>query len=108
MQSLLCRAEIKPVSFTGDSTDPAPGSLQILASVFRLGVLANIFTRPILVGFLKGVSLSIFLGQIGKVLGFQVTASKNVPKLLEIIKKLKSTKVATLEVTVFSIAVLVL
>ena len=84
------------------------GILCMLASVFRLGVLANFLSRPILVGFLNGIALSIFLGQIGKVLGFQVTASKIVPKLLEIISKLPSTQMPTLLVTLFSIAVLVL
>ena len=84
------------------------GILCMLASVFRLGVLANFLSRPILVGFLNGIALSIFLGQIGKVLGFQITASKIVPKLLEIISKLPSTQMPTLLVTLFSIAVLVL
>ena len=84
------------------------GILCMLASIFRLGVLANFLSRPILVGFLNGIALSIFLGQIGKVLGFQVTASKIVPKLLEIISKLPSTQMPTLLVTLFSIAVLVL
>ncbi len=84
------------------------GILCMLASVFRLGVLANFLSRPILVGFLNGIALSIFLGQIGKVLGFQVTASKIVPKLLEIISKLPSTQMPTLLVTLFSIAVLLL
>ena len=73
-----------------------------------LGVLANFLSHPILVGFLNGIALSIFLGQIGKVLGFQVTASKIVPKLLEIISKLPSTQMPTLLVTLFSIAVLLL
>ena len=84
------------------------GILCMLASNFRLGVLANFLFRPILVGFLNGIALSIFLGQIGKVLGFQVTASKIVPKLLEIISKLLSTQMPTLLVTLFSIAVLLL
>ena len=84
------------------------GVLCMLASVFRLGVLANFLSRPILVGFLNGIALSIFLGQIGKVLGFQINASKILPKLLEIISKLPSTQMPTLLVTLFSIAVLVL
>ena len=45
------------------------GILCMLASNFRLGVLANFLFRPILVGFLNGIALSIFLGQIGKGIG---------------------------------------
>ena len=82
------------------------GVLCVLASAFRLGALANFLSKPILVGFLNGIALSIFLGQIGKVLGFQITASRIVPRLIEILSKLPSTQVPTLLVALFSVAVL--
>ena len=82
------------------------GVLCVLASAFRLGAMADFLSKPILVGFLNGIALSIFLGQIGKVLGFQITASRIVPKLLEIISSLKTTHLPTVLVTVFSVAVL--
>ena len=84
------------------------GLLCVLASVFRLGALADFLSRPILVGFLNGIALSIFLGQIGKVLGFQITASRIIPRLLEIVSKLPSTQMPTLFVALFSVAVLLL
>ena len=84
------------------------GVLCVLASAFRLGALANFLSKPILVGFLNGIALSIFLGQIGKVLGFQITASRIVPRLIEILSKLPSTQVPTLLVALFSVAVLLL
>ena len=84
------------------------GILCVLASAFRLGALADFLSRPILVGFLNGIALSIFLRQIGKVLGFQVTASRIVPKLLEILSKLPTTQLPTLLVALFSVAVLLL
>ena len=82
------------------------GVFCVLASAFRLGALADFLSRPILVGFLNGIALSIFLGQIGKVLGFQITASRIVPRLIEILSKLPSTQVPTLLVALFSVAVL--
>ena len=82
------------------------GVMCVLASVFRLGVLANFLSRPILVGFLNGIALSIFLGQIGKVLGFEISATRIVPKLLEIVGKLSSTQLPTLTVALFSVVVL--
>ena len=82
------------------------GVLCVLASAFRLGALADFLSRPILVGFLNGIALSIFLGQIGKVLGFQITASRIVPRLIEILSKLPSTQVPTLLVALFSVAVM--
>lgn len=84
------------------------GILCVLASAFKLGALADFLSRPILVGFLNGIALSIFLGQIGKVLGFQVRASRIVPKLLEILSKLPTTQLPTLLVALFSVAVLLL
>ncbi|MEC8442546.1 MAG: SulP family inorganic anion transporter [Cyanobacteriota bacterium] len=84
------------------------GVLCVLASVFRLGALADFLSRPILVGFLNGIALSIFLGQIGKVLGFEITASRIIPRLLEIVSKLPSTQLPTLFVALFSVAVLLL
>ena len=64
------------------------GVLCVLASAFRLGALADFLSKPILVGFLNGIALSIFLGQIGKVLGFQITASRIVPRLIEILSNI--------------------
>lgn len=39
------------------------------ASSLRFGFVADFLSRPILIGFLNGVAISIFLGQIGKVFG---------------------------------------
>ena len=38
------------------------GVLCLLASAFRLGAMADFLSKPILVGFLNGIALSIFLG----------------------------------------------
>src|SRR5690349_5098158 len=46
------------------------GLLCIAARFAKLGVLADFLSRPILVGFLNGMALSIALGQIGKIFGF--------------------------------------
>src|SRR5215469_13736091 len=48
------------------------GLLCIAGSFLRLGALADFLSKPILVGFLNGVALSIGLGQIGKILGFSI------------------------------------
>jgi MFS superfamily sulfate permease-like transporter len=47
------------------------GLLCIAASFLRLGALADFLSRPILVGFLNGVALSIILGQADKIFGFR-------------------------------------
>src|SRR5262245_18595956 len=60
------------------------GLLCIAASFFRLGALAVFLSKPILVGFLNGIAISIFLGQVGKLLGFSIGSHGIVPQLLEI------------------------
>ena len=64
------------------------GLFCIVASYFRLGALADFLSKPILVGFLNGVAISIFLGQIGKLLGFSVESSGIIPRLLEVLGKI--------------------
>jgi MFS superfamily sulfate permease-like transporter len=51
------------------------GLFCIAASYFPLGALVDFLSKPILVRFLNGVAISIFLGQIGKLLGFSVESS---------------------------------
>jgi MFS superfamily sulfate permease-like transporter len=46
------------------------GLICIVASFFRLGPFADFQSKPILVGFLNGIAIRIFLGQVGKLLGF--------------------------------------
>src|SRR6201993_2052956 len=74
------------------------GVLCIGASFLRLGALADFLSRPILVGFLNGIALSIILGQIGKIFGYSITKGGIVPRLIEFIEKLGLTHWPTLAV----------
>src|SRR5215471_13893709 len=82
------------------------GLICIAASFLRLGALADFLSKPILVGFLNGIAISIFLGQVGKLFGFSVKSDGVVPRLLEIYAKLPQTHLPTLAVGVASFAVL--
>ena len=74
------------------------GLMCIGASFLRLGAVADFLSKPILVGFLNGISLYILVGQIGKLLGFSITARGITPKLLEIAEKIDQTHWPTLAV----------
>ncbi|HEV7733201.1 MAG TPA: SulP family inorganic anion transporter [Candidatus Binatia bacterium] len=63
------------------------GLFCIGASFLRLGGLADFLSRPILVGYLAGVALTIILGQIGKVTGLTLVAGGITPRLLEVVQK---------------------
>jgi high affinity sulfate transporter 1 len=83
------------------------GLFCIAGSFLRLGGLADFLSRPILLGFMNGIAISIFLGQIGKLLGFAVESGGVIPRLLEILKKLPQTNLTTLAVGAASVAVLI-
>jgi high affinity sulfate transporter 1 len=82
------------------------GVFCIVASYFRLGALADFLSKPILVGFLNGIAISIFLGQVGKLLGFSVESSGMVPVLIEVLQKITLVHGPTLMVGLGSFAVL--
>lgn len=76
------------------------------ASSLRLGFLADFLSRPILVGFLNGVAISIFLGQIGKVFGFPMESHGIIPSFIEFVGKVPETHLPTLAVGLLAIAVM--
>jgi high affinity sulfate transporter 1 len=84
------------------------GLLCIAGSFLRLGALADFLSKPILVGFLNGVALSILLGQIGKLFGFPIESARIVPRLVEFVSKLGQTHAPTLAVGLGTFAVLAL
>jgi high affinity sulfate transporter 1 len=82
------------------------GLVCIAAGIFRLGFVADFLAKPILVGYLNGVAISIFLGQIGKVFGFPMTAHRIIPALIEFTGKLSQTHLPTLVVGIATLAVI--
>jgi high affinity sulfate transporter 1 len=82
------------------------GILCILAGFLRLGFVADFLAKPILVGFLNGVAIHIFLGQIGKVFGFSMKSHGIIPSLLEFMQKLPQTHLPTLAVGLLTIGVM--
>ncbi|WP_375164583.1 SulP family inorganic anion transporter [Rhizobium hidalgonense] len=63
------------------------GVFCLAARFLRLGVVANFLSRPILVGFFAGVSLSILVGQINRFTGVKIESDGLVPPILEILRK---------------------
>lgn len=63
------------------------GGFCIAARLLRLGVLSNFLSRPILVGFFAGVSISILIGQIGRFTGVSIESDGLFGPLVEIVRK---------------------
>ena len=83
------------------------GLVCIAAGIFRLGFLADFLAKPILVGYLNGVAISIFLGQIGKVFGFPMHSRGIIQMLIELAGKLHLTHLPTLAVGLMTLAVII-
>jgi high affinity sulfate transporter 1 len=84
------------------------GAFCILASFFRLGAVGDFFSKPILVGFMNGVALSILQGQIPKICGFSVKTEGALRWLSEVISKLPQAHGPTLAIGLGSLLVLLL
>jgi len=82
------------------------GLFCIASSFLRLGVMADFLSKPILIGFLNGIAISICLGQVGKLLGFSIESERIIPQLVEIFSKLPHTQIPTLIVGAASMVVL--
>jgi high affinity sulfate transporter 1 len=82
------------------------GLVCIAAGIFRLGFLADFLAKPILVGYLNGVAISIFVGQVGKVVGFAMHSRGMIPMFIELAGKLHQTHLPTLAVGVTTLAVI--
>lgn len=79
-----------------------------LASVFRLGFLADFLSRTVLVGFLSGVGISLLAGQLPDMLGVSLTGKGFLPRLLETFQALPRTQVPTLLMALVVVAVILL
>ena len=84
------------------------GLLLVLASLFRLGFLANFISIPVLVGFKAGIGVVILVGQIGKALGFAVPKGGVVATVLATIQGLQDANWAAIMVTLLVLAILVM
>ena len=82
------------------------GLICIVAGLFRLGFLAEFLGKPVLVGFMNGIAISIVLGQIGKVFGFALESGRILPRLIEFVGKLPQTHLPTLAIGVTTFVVL--
>lgn len=65
----------------------AVGIFCIAASKLHLGVVGVFLSKPILVGFISGVSISILVGQIGRLTGVRIDSDGLFPPFVELFQK---------------------
>ena len=83
------------------------GVLLILASLLRLGFVANFISAPVLTGFKTGIALVIVLDQLPKLLGFHIIKQGFFRDLFSVIQHLPQTSLITLAVAAATLLVLI-
>jgi high affinity sulfate transporter 1 len=83
------------------------GAVLVLASILRLGFVANFISEPVLIGFKAGIGVVIVADQIPKLLGIHIARGSFVHNVLGIFEGLPRTSLATLAVGLVMIALLV-
>jgi len=86
------------------------GIFLLIGGLLRLGVLADFLSRPVLDGFIVGVAITVAVGQLDKMLGYEVAEVELdfIPDILLIISDLGMTHWPTLVVGLVSLALLFL
>ena len=80
------------------------GVLCLVSRAARLGFVADLLSRPILVGYLAGVAMIIIVGQLGKLTGVRIDGDTFFGQLASFVSHLSTGHVVTI---VFAAAVLV-
>jgi sulfate permease, SulP family len=75
------------------------GGFLLLARIIRLGFLADFLSKTVLVGFLTGVGIQVAVGQLAGMLGVTGGGDGTAQQLVNTIKDLPDTSVATLAVS---------
>lgn len=83
------------------------GAILLLASVLRLGFVANFISTPVLTGFKCGIGLVIVLDQLPKLLGVHITKQGFFPDLWHLFQALPDSSGLTLLVALISLAILI-
>src|SRR5258708_37319237 len=50
------------------------GAIMIVAAVAKLGFIADLISKPTMIGYMNGLALTILIGQLPKLFGFKVSA----------------------------------
>ncbi len=83
------------------------GVILMLASILRLGFVANFISTPVLTGFKAGIGLVIVLDQVPKLLGIHIVKQGFFLNLLSVVQHLPETSPKTLTVSAVMMLVLI-
>ena len=83
------------------------GLLMVIGGFTHMGFFVNFFSRPVLIGYLNGIALSIIAGQLGKLLGITVASHDFGTSLLELAEQLEQARPVTLTLGLVTLVLIV-
>ena len=83
------------------------GGVLLLASVLKLGFLADFISAPVLTGFKAGIAIVIVVDQIPKLLGIHFTKGTFLQNVLGILQHVPETSLTTLAVAASLLALII-
>jgi SulP family sulfate permease len=114
--AILTAAELGKVAPNGGAGQLIPasatlavlvGAMLLLASVLRLGFIANFISDPVLAGFKAGIGLVIVVDQVPKLFGFHIVKTGFFRDILAMIQHLPQTSRITLVLALVMIVLMV-
>ena len=113
--SLLTASALAPLAAAGSETFTAyaillallVGVVQLLLGLFKLGVVVNFLSHPVIVGFTNAAALIIGLSQLNKLLGVSMGRSEHFMRdILGVLQQIGDTHLPTLLVGAGAIAIM--
>ncbi|CAB3751603.1 SulP family inorganic anion transporter [Paraburkholderia solisilvae] len=83
------------------------GAMLLVASLLRLGFVANFISEPVLVGFKAGIAVVIFVDQVPKLLGIHVAKGEFFYNVAHIVEGLPRTSTPTVIVAALALIALI-
>jgi len=82
------------------------GLLAVIAGLARLGFVADLLSRPVLVGYLAGLAVIMIAGQLGRVTGVPVSGRTFIAQIVSFVRGIGSIQWATVAVAAAVLAFL--
>jgi high affinity sulfate transporter 1 len=76
------------------------GAIMVLGAVAKLGFIADLISKPTMIGYMNGLALTILVGQLPKLFGFSVDASGLTAEFVAFVEGMASGKAVAAAATV--------
>ncbi len=84
------------------------GGLCLAAGALRLGIIASLLSKPVLIGYLAGVAVIMIAGQLGKLLDVTVSGATPLEQIWSAVRQAGDANVASTAIGVSVIVILVI